>query len=216
MSDIFEEVSDDVRTDRYQKVGKKYGYWFIGAAGAVIVLTAAYQGWKAYETAKNEAEAVRFVAAMQQVAAGNPGPAVTAFEAIQKSSTPGYATLARLQKAAALFKAGDRRESVATYDEISADTKLDRTMRDYAALLAAEALVDTTDMATMERRLTPLLGNDNPWRYSARELLALAALKRADLDRARKEFAVLTDDPNTPQGVRARAAEVLAAIGGGA
>jgi hypothetical protein len=49
----------------------------------------------------------------------------------------------------------------------------------------------------------------------ARELLAVLMIQQGDKDGARKALAALSDDATAPEGVRARAAEMLAALDGG-
>lgn len=214
MSDIFREVDEDLRSEQYLKLWDRYGRLLIGAAVGIIVATAVWQAWTWWETRKNEEDSMRFIAALQLFQNGQPGAAVTTLETLEKEGGEGYATLAKLQRAAALVQAGDRREAIVLYDQVAADESVDKPLRDLAALMAAQNLLDTSDRPTLERRLTPLLDETSPWRFAARELMALTALRAGDTAKARELFVALTDDPTTPQGVRARAAEMLAALTG--
>lgn len=213
MSDIFREVDEDLRSESYQKLWDKYGRLLIGAAVGVVAVTAVWQGWTNWQRTQNEADGERYMAAAQIAARGQSGAAIAMLEQFEAEAGPGYVTLARLQRASALVVAGDRREAVSIYDAVSADTSVDQTLRDLATLLAAQNLVDTADRPTLERRLAGLVLETSPWRFAARELLALAALRANDVTAARDYFTKLADDAATPQGVRARAAEMLAALG---
>ena len=213
MSDIFREVDEDLRSESFQKLWDKYGRLLIGAAVGVVVVTAVWQGWTNWQRTQNEADGERYMAAAQIAARGQSGAAIAMLEQFEAEAGPGYVTLARLQRASALVVAGDRREAVSIYDAVSADTSVDQTLRDLATLLAAQNLVDTADRPTLERRLAGLVLEKSPWRFAARELLALAALRANDAATARDYFTKLADDAATPQGVRARAAEMLAALG---
>jgi hypothetical protein len=53
---------------------------------------------------------------------------------------------------------------------------------------------------------------DGPWRHSARELAGLIALKAGDTPKARDLFKKIADDLGAPQGMRARAAQLLAVL----
>jgi hypothetical protein len=59
----------------------------------------------------------------------------------------------------------------------------------------------------------PLMANAAPFRYSAREFLALVALRTGDNDLARAEFQKLSQEAGTPQGLRRRAVDILDTIG---
>jgi hypothetical protein len=213
VSDVFREVDEDLRSESYQKLWDKYGKLLIGAAVGVVVVTAIWQAWSGWQRGRNEADGERYMAAAQVAARGQTGAAIAMLEQLEGEAGEGYATLSRLQRAAALVKAGDRREAVSLYDAVAADDAVDPSLRDLATLLAAQNLVDTADRPTLERRLAALVLEDSPWRFAARELLAIAALRTGDSAAARDYFTKLADDPATPQGVRARAAEMLAALG---
>ena len=61
--------------------------------------------------------------------------------------------------------------------------------------------------------MEPLAQESSSWRHSAREIQALVALRRGDAARAGDLFAKIAEDAAAPQGLRARAAEMMAASG---
>ncbi len=73
-------------------------------------------------------------------------------------------------------------------------------------------MLESGDPADLAKRLEPLLAPKGAWRYSARELVAILALRTGDAGKARENFTALADDPKTPNGIRARAAEMLRAL----
>jgi len=214
VAEIFHEVDEDVRRERYEKLWKAYGKYLVGAVVAIVVATVAVVGWRQYQLSQREAEGERFAAALALAAEGRSTEAATAFAELAGDAGAGYRLLARFQAAAALKASGASDRAVAIYDRIAADGGGGEVLRDLAALLAVQTLFDQAPAAELERRLAPLLGADNPWRYSARELAALVALKSGDRAAAREGFAALADDAAAPAGLRARAAEMLAALGG--
>jgi len=79
--------------------------------------------------------------------------------------------------------------------------------------MAAYHLVDKAPYPDIERRVAPLAGNEgNQWRHLAREVLAAGKLKAGDVEGARKLFQQVADDATATANVRARAAELLAAL----
>jgi hypothetical protein len=64
----------------------------------------------------------------------------------------------------------------------------------------------------MQNRLNDLAADGNAWRFSARELLGLAAQKAGKTDEARKYFQGLLGDRNTPPGVGERARVMMAML----
>ena len=88
-------------------------------------------------------------------------------------------------------------------------------LREFARLQAAGLRIGEADFTEMENWLTPLMADDSPWRYSARELLGLAAFKAGKTTEARTILTPLLVDQATPQSITERAQIVMAEIAAG-
>ena len=88
-------------------------------------------------------------------------------------------------------------------------------MREAAVVFSVMHAIDRsgTDRAAMATRLEALIRDDGPWRNSARELLGVLALQTGDEARARTLFTGIADDVDAPNGIKARATEILSVIG---
>lgn len=214
MADFFHEVEEDVKRERYEKLWKAYGKYFLAGLAAIVIVTAGTVFWRDYQIGQREAESERFTAALELARAGRNADAANAFSDLAQAAGAGYRVLARFRAAAALIETGDSAGAVATYDSIVADDGAGAILGDLARLLAARTLIDQAPAGEVGARLAPLLGEQNPWRHSARELSAVLALKSGDVAAARKAFRALADDLTAPTAVRARGAEMLAALGG--
>ncbi len=213
MADVFREVDEELRQEHYAKLWQKYGRYVIVLAVLIVVATATNVGWREYVRNAREADGAKFAAAVELFAAGKSSEAANAFAGLVDDGGDGYPTLAGLQQAAALAAGGDQQGAIAIYDRL-AKTANGELLQGLAQLLGALSSLDGGAVGEVERRLEPLLGGQNPWRHSAREVAALAAQQGGKLDQARKIFTELADDASAPAGIRARAAEMLAALGG--
>ena len=63
-------------------------------------------------------------------------------------------------------------------------------------------------------QLARLTAADNPWRYSALELSALAQLRAGETEAARATLTALVDDPRTPRRSRPSRRGAAGALGG--
>ena len=215
MSDeLIREVDEDLRKERYQKLWNAYGKYAVGAAVVVFAITAGIVGWREYQTNQQLEHGARFAAAQKLIADGNLQQGADAFAALARSAGTGYRSLALLQEAAARGRDGDRIAAVMVYDRVAADGAFDPRLRDVARLLAVLQLVNSAETADLADRLSRLTAADNPFRHSARELNALIQVKSGDTAAAKNSYTELADDATAPAGVRARAAEMLAALGG--
>ncbi len=213
MADIFNEVDEEIRKEKAEKLWETYRWYVIGGALAIIVATAGVTFWKDFRKGQLEDAGGQFVQALELIQAGRSEAAAPLLAELAEDGPAGYSSLARFQEARVAAKAGDVAQAVAIYDAIAADSSVDEMLRDLAVLSAVLNAVDTGDPATLEAKLSPLTEPQNPWRYSAQELRGVLALKRGDSAAASETFKALVDDPKTPNGVRARASEIMAALG---
>ena len=154
----------------------------------------------------------RYEGAMELASTGKDGSAEREFASVVADGTGGYPELARLQLAGVLLKQGKKAEAIAAYEELAKSGNADALLRDYAALQAASARMGEADFTELQNRLTPLMADTSPWRFSARELLGVAAFKAGKVDDARTTLTPLLIDQKTPQSIAERAQIVLAEI----
>lgn len=215
MGDIFREIDEELRHERYSKLWQTYGKYIIAAALVLALAIAGYRGWDYYRTKQHQADSARFAAAERLMRDGKNGDAAAVFAAMAEESSAGYAMLARFRQAGARAATGDAAGAVAIYDAISGDNSMPQSMREAAVVLAALHSIDQSgaDRAAQVERLQPLIRDKGPWRHSALELLGLLAYQSGDTAKARGHFTRIADDVDAPNGIKARAAEILAVIG---
>jgi hypothetical protein len=211
--ELFREVDEEIRQDRYQKIWKRYGTLVVIAVVAIIGVTVAFVLWRDAQESAREADSTRFLAAVAQEQAARD-TAVAELRDIARDGTPGYRFLASLREASLLADAGNTAEAVAVFDAIAADADLNETYRDMARVLAVSRGLELLAPAEIEQRLAPLNTPDHPFRITAREFLALAAIRAGDDNRARELLQENIDDTQSPPASRDRAIELLAALGG--
>ncbi|MFP6731411.1 MAG: tetratricopeptide repeat protein [Alphaproteobacteria bacterium] len=215
MSDVFNEVDEEVRQEQWQKLFRAYGAYIIGAVASFIAVFAGSIAWDEYQTSQRQFESERYVAASQTLSDGDPSLAAQQFGALADDAGDGYGALARLREADALAKAGDMTGAVATLDRLADDSGADMAFRDLARLITVYQLMESASRDELDRRLAPLLSDESPWRASARELSGLIALRAGETSAARDMFTAIVEDSASPSSARSRAAGMLAIIGKG-
>lgn len=203
MSDIFQEVDEEVRREQLKKLWERYGNLLVAAMIVVLVAVAGWRGYEWWQNRKSAEIGAKFDTAAVLFDQDKAAEAATAFDELAKSATPGYRMLAQLRAAEALAKS-DPKSAVATYDAVANDSSVDRGLRDLAAIRAAMLLVDDAPYGDIAARLEPLAGPTKAFRHSARELLALSAWRNKDGAAAQRWFDIVTADAETPPSVRAR------------
>ncbi len=210
MSDIFQEVDEEVRRERLEQLWKKYGNYIVAALIFVLACIAAWRGYVYWQERKAAEAGAAYEAASALADEGKHTEAQAAFAKLAGEGTAGYRTLARFREAAQLGLS-DAKAAVAAYDGLAADASLGRSLQDLAAVRAGLLLVDTAPYQELVTRVEPLTAPDRPFRHSARELLAFGAWRAGDNAAARKWIDAVVADPATPSTIRSRV-DVLAAL----
>ena len=213
MADIFTEVDRDLRADRAERLWKRYGWLVIAAAIVIVAATAGYVGWREWQRRASVAAGDQFQVAVSQALRGDAATAGATAASLATTAPAGYAMLARLAEANWLAEQGKTAEAIQRYDAAAAAAD-DPTFRELAALASVQLRFESDPPAELLQRLAPLAAPTGRYRFTALELQGLAHVKAGNAAAAKQSFQALADDLAAPAGARARAAELLQALGG--
>ena len=214
MTDLFEEVEEQLRSDQYRKLARRLAPWLIGLAAAALAITLGYWGWDSYQKTVISKAAQSYAEAIDTFVAGDRAKARLLWTEISKSGARGYKSLSLMHLGAYALDEKKTADAVKLFDE-AAKVAPDEVIGDAARLKSAFALLDTASLADMEGRLKPLLEDGRPYRVQAREALAFAKLRTGDLSGARGEFTLVSQSLDASEGARARADAAKALIDSG-
>jgi hypothetical protein len=210
VSELFDEVDEEVRREQLKKLWERYSIFII--AGAILIV-AAVGGWRGYQyfEAKKAAEAgAAFEAAADLSEQNKHAEAEAAFTKLAATAPYGYRVLSRL-RAAAEVASRDPAAAAKLYDEIAADRSVGSSEQELARIRAAGLLLDTASYNNMLQRLESATAPGATYRHTARELLALSAWRANDTAAARQWLDMIANDGETPASLRSRA-EALQAL----
>lgn len=214
MADIFEQVDEALREDRMRTLWRRWGWMVIALAVLIVAGTAVVVGWRSYERSVAEEQTAELTSAFAATAEAEPADAVAQLTALADETGGDIGALARMQAAARALGGDDRATAIALYRQVADDGAVDPALRELATMLAASLAVGSEDLDSLRNQLAAMEASNSPWRFWAGEIIAAAAIDAGDLALARERLTAISDDAEAPIGMRARAAELLAAIGG--
>lgn len=215
MADIFREIDEEVRREKAAVFWSRYGKLIMALAAIAVLAVAGWQVWLAQERKKSEVEGAKLESALKLSRDGNSGEAETILKQLAADAPAGYRQIARFRLAAEQGKA-DPAAGATAFDALAADASLGQSYRDLARLRAGMLRVDLVPYTELKTALEPLTVTGNSWRFTAREMLGIAALKANQFDEASRWFDALMSDPQTPGALRQRVELYLALARGGA
>jgi hypothetical protein len=210
VTELFNEVDEEVRRDQLKKLWDRYSLYIIALALLVIAGVGGWRGYQYLEAQKAAEAGAAFDKASELSEQNKHAEAEKAFADLAAKAPSGYRVLARL-RAAAEAASRDPQAAAKMFDEIAADRSVGGVEQDLARIRAAQLLVDSTTYPNLLQRLEPATAPSSTFRHTARELLALSAWRANDASAARQWLDQIANDGETPQSLRGRA-EALQAL----
>ncbi len=204
MSELFDEVDEDVRREQLKKLWDKYSIHIVAVALLVIAAVGGWRGYQYLEAKKAVEASVAFDKAVELSEQNKHAEAEAAFNSLAVTAPSGYRLLARL-RAASEVASRDPQAAVKLYDDIAADRGVAALDQELARVRAAQLLVDKSPYSELLTRLQSETEPTATFRHTARELLALSAWRANDMTSARKWLDMIANDGETPPGMRSRA-----------
>ena len=216
MGDIFREIDEELRQDKFEKLWREYGRYVIAGAVAIVIAVAGVSGWQQYQESERLADGARFSAAKASAEDGKTEDAAALFAALGRESGTSYGTLSRFHEAALTA----RKKETPTPPSLCMMRlppilDIDEPFRDLATILSASVRANAAspDTAAISETLQPIINTGGTWRHSALEILGTLAHRSGDIAKAKELFKQIVDDFEAPQGLRSRAAQMLAIMG---
>jgi hypothetical protein len=200
---LLREVDEELRRDRMRKLWRQSAPFIFGAAAAVILLVAGYEGWRWWTGSNAARSSDQFYAAAQAADGSDLAAAEKALDEVIAQGSGAYPALAQFRQASLLAQQGKIDEAVAAYDAL-ATNQSSTHLRELALVMGANLLVDKGDVAAVTQRVGGSIVPESPMRNAAREVLGLVQYKAGELDAAMTTFQAIIDDPLASRDLQSR------------
>ena len=207
MSDIFQEIDEDLRQDKAARLWKAYGKYIIALAIFIILAIASYRFIEHKHEKNREQTSELYELASETGRSGDKKAAIELLSDEMFDENIGYSIISKLKKAALAKSNNDLEGTEIVLKEIIANEDIPLYLRDLARLklFASDSDINISQLDT-------LIEEEGPWKFLALELKGGIQLQGGNLKDARSTFKELTDDANTPNNLRRRASEILKAL----
>lgn len=205
MSDIFQEIDNELRRDRLSRFWDQNGLVIIVASVALVLVVAVSVIFSSWRASQNEASSERYEQLLERLDGASIDEKISALETFIREEDRGYKVLSQMRLAALMAETGDYETAARMFEEVAANGQLPLAVRDYAILQSGAALVSVVAPADIEVRLSKILQNQHGMRGQAREILALSYLLADQPLQARDILLVHLDTTAVSQAMKLRA-----------
>jgi hypothetical protein len=212
--DVFmREVDEALREDQLKTAMTRYGV--LAAIGVVALLLAlgGWLWWREHQQTVAGQRGEKYTVALDQVEAGQLGPAEAALKPLASDGPAGVRAAALLMQAGIAADQGRKAEAATLYAQVASDAAMPQPYRDLATIRDVAINFDTLAPDVVIARLKPLAVPGNAWFGSAGELVGAAYLKQGKNDLAGPLFAQIAKDPSVPETLRSRTRQMSGLLG---
>lgn len=218
MSDLIEEIKQDIHEERVRHLWKTYGGWVIAFAVLIVIGTSAYVWWEHKVTAEQEAIGDKYFDAILTLDKKGNEEGLKAFTSVANTPTTldkSYAAIAPFKRISLLITEGKTEQAIAELKSLK-DRKLPKELSYLAKTLYLSHLIARgrkEDNPLIEAGYAELQDQkENPWYYHVLELGAIVKLSQGQEAEAVVRLQSLARANEAPEGVKLRSQELLDAI----
>jgi len=204
-AELFREVDEDYRRDRMIAFWRRYGTIVLAVMVMAMLASAGVNYYLAREQARKAAQTEAFEALLSGIKPGSETDSIMALSSFAARANPAQATLALFTEAALRMRMGNPTAAAQDYHQIADGAQASEELRDLAVVRLGYLNVDLPKPEPLIPRLEAIAAKNGPWRYSAREAIALLKAKAGDRDGAAKLLSDLAGDAGAPPDLAGRA-----------
>ena len=211
MSDVFQEVDEDIRQERYKTIWKRYRYYFISII-IVLIIAVATNAFLRHENFKKVNErSDKFFNAVS-ISNSNSDEALKLLNEFSKTelkSSQYNVILSLFIEAAINREKQDFSAALNVYSQIAKMENIDIFYIDYANLCAAETSISSGDIEAAIVMLEMLIKNNSPLLLIAKEYLGYVEISKGNYEKSKVLFEEIYEDASSSQEMINRVKEVL-------
>ena len=211
MSDVFQEVDEDIRQERYKTIWKRYRYYFISIIMVLIIAVATNAFLRHQNFKKVNERSEKFFNAIS-ISNSNSDEALKLLNEFSKTelkSSQYNVVLSLFIEAAINREKQDFSAALNVYSQIAKMENIDIFYIDYANLCAAETLISSDDIEAATIMLEMLIKNNSPLLLIAKEYLGYVEISKGNYEKSKTLFEEIYEDASSSQEMINRVKEVL-------
>lgn len=211
LSDLMQEIKEELGQERLLKLWKNYGKLIIATIVLFICGVAGKTYWQYHTSYAYQSEGDNLYQAIGLDAIGRSEEAYAQYHTLFEQGHSQYSAIAGLKLAKHYLDEGKEEEAFQLYQALYENKSIPKEYRDLAGLIYASKLSPEKHQE-FTGLVEHLSEEGRPWRLSALELGALKEMRQQNTDKAKEYLTRILTTPSDNGKTHQRAREILAAI----
>lgn len=203
------EIDEELKNEKIKKIWDKYGLFIIIFVVAVVTAAVSFETFQAWKDKRNQEMSDTFAYALNLQNQGRFAEAKEVLVSLQNSNRGIYSDLAIMQEASLLVEQNQLQDAVKIWENIVENKDFNPQVRDIATLKLASFKLNDAPAADIQALLSPLTAEQNVWKNTANELLAMLAVREKDFTEAKNLYKKISESSNATDTQRARAQDMI-------
>ena len=203
------EIDEELKNEKIKKIWDKYGLFIIIFVVVAVTAAVSFETFQAWKDRRNQEMSDTFAYALNLQNQGRFAEAKEVLLSLQNSNRGIYSDLAEMQEASLLVEQNQLQDAVKIWENIVENKDFNPQVRDIAALKLASFKLNDAPAADIQTLLAPLTSEQNVWKNTANELLAMLAVREKDFTEAKKLYQKISESQNATDTQKARAQDMI-------
>ena len=203
------EIDEELKNEKLKRIWDKYGLLIIILVTLAVFAAVSFETFKAWQDRRNQEMSNTFAYALNLQNQGRFAEADEVLASLVNADRGIYSDIAAMQKVNLLLEQNQTDKAVSALQEICNNDDFNPQIKDVALIKLASFKLDNAPAQEIKDMLAPLLNQAGLWNITAKELLAMLAVREKDFAQAINLYQEISTDPKASDTMKARAVDMI-------
>ena len=209
MANIFNEVDEDIRKERYKKLWSSYGKYLIGLIISIILIFSINQFLVSKNIADNKRLLDIYFSAAEDIEKNQFELANESLNKIYNDKNATLAAFSAFKLSETYLKNNNRIDAIAVLENIFSNNSLETIYRELALYKYIMINFDVLDISDIESKISIINNKEGQFNPYFKELLGIKYITIGDKAKASSIFNELSSSENTPFDLKIRLEKLI-------
>ena len=204
MANIFNEVDEDIRKERYQNLWSNYGKYIIAFLMLIVIAFSLTQYFQAKNISDNKAILDMYYSAAEGIEKNQLDFANNEFEIVYNQKNKMLAALSGFKMSETYLNNNQKEEAILLLEKIVDNRSLESIYRELALYKYIMINFENIDISSIEKKIVSIGVNKNILHPYFQEIIGIKYLTAGNIEKANSVFTDLLLNEDTPFDLKMR------------